>query len=124
MGEQVKTKFSPAVMTGHDHDWDNHNSTKSVYQKALNLAKNLYFASTLTRTKHIWNYIKNISGGSKISIPTCIIEGGRSVTSNAMIANLMNSYFIVKIASIVASFTAVNYNELIFLKHLIPKPKK
>ena len=35
----------------------------------------------------------------------------------------MNSYFIVKIAAIVASFTAVNYDELIFLKHLIPKPK-
>ena len=35
----------------------------------------------------------------------------------------MNSYFIVKIAAIVASFTLVNYDELIFLKYLIPKPK-
>ena len=40
-----------------------------------------------------------------------------------MIANLMNSYSIVKIAAIVPSFTAVNYDELIFLKHLMPKPK-
>ena len=64
-----------------------------------------------------------INGSSKISIPTCIIEGGKSIKSNAMIANLMNSYFIVKIAAIFASFTAVNYDELIFLNHLIPKPK-
>ena len=41
-----------------------------------------------------------------------------------MIANLMNSYFIVKIAAIVACFTPVNYDELIFLKYLIPKPDK
>ena len=41
-----------------------------------------------------------------------------------MIANLMNSYFIVKIAAIFATFTPVNYDELIFLKHLISRPKK
>ena len=40
-----------------------------------------------------------------------------------MIANLMNSYFIVKIAAIDTSFTPVAYDELIFLKNLIPKPK-
>ena len=34
-----------------------------------------------------------------------------------MIPNIMNSYFIVKIAAKVASFTPVNS------KHLIPKPK-
>ena len=60
----------------------------------------------------------------KISIPTCTIECGRSITSNAMIANPMNYYFIVKIAAIVASFTPVNYDELIFFKHLIHKLKK
>ena len=74
LSEQVKTKFKHAVLTGHEYYWDDHNTSKSVYQKALNLAKNQYFASTLTRTKQIWNYIKTISGGSKISIPTCIIE--------------------------------------------------
>ena len=123
MGNQVKLKFSHAVTTGHDYDWDDRNSTKSTNQKALNFGKNQYFASALTGTRQIWNFIKNISGGSKISIPTCIIEGGRSVTSNTMIANLMNSYFIVKIAAIVTSFTPLNYDELIFLKHLIPRPK-
>ena len=41
-----------------------------------------------------------------------------------MIANLMNSYFIAKIAAIVASFTQVSYDELIFLKNLIAKPNK
>ena len=40
LGEQVKTKFNNAVLTGHDFDWDDHNRSKSVYQKALNLAKN------------------------------------------------------------------------------------
>ena len=124
MGDQVKLKFSHAVTTGHDYDWDDHNSTKSTYQKALNLAKNQYFASALTGTRQIWNYIKNISGASKISIPTCNVEGRRSITINPMIANRMNSYFIIKIATIVASFTPVNYDELIFLKHLIPRPTK
>ena len=78
LGESVKLKFSQAVNYGRDYDWDDHNNTKSTYQKALSLAENQYFASTLTGARHIWNYIKTISGGSKISIPTCIIEGGRS----------------------------------------------
>ena len=34
MGKQVKLKFSHTVTTGHDYDWDDHNSTKSIYQKA------------------------------------------------------------------------------------------
>ena len=45
------------------------------------------------------------------------------MTSNSVIANHMNSYFIVKIAAIVASFTPVIYDKLIFLKNLIVKPK-
>ena len=101
LGDKVKLKFNHAITTGHHYDWDEHNKSKSIYQKALNLAKNKYVAATLTKTIQIWNYIKTISGGSKISIPTCIIEGGRTVTSNSMIANLMNSYFIVMIAAIV-----------------------
>ena len=36
----------------------------------------------------------------------------------------MNSYFIVKIAAIVPSFTPVNYDELIFSRNLILKPKQ
>ena len=44
LGEQVKTKFRHVVLTGHDYDWDDHNGSKSVYPKALNLAKNQYFA--------------------------------------------------------------------------------
>ena len=40
LGEQVKLKFNHAVTTGHYYDWDDHNKGKSVYQKALNLAKN------------------------------------------------------------------------------------
>ena len=31
MGNQVKLKFSHAVTTGHDYDWDDHNTTKSTY---------------------------------------------------------------------------------------------
>ena len=124
LGDSVKSKFSQAVSTGRDYDWADHNLAKRIYQKSLTLAKNQYFASTLTGARHIWNYIKTISGGSKISIPTCIIEGGNSITSNAIIANIMNSYFIVKIAAIVASFTQVSYDELIFLKNLIANPDK
>ena len=90
LNKSVKTKFSQAVNTGRDYDWAEHNLAKSIYQKSLNLAKNQYFASTLTGVRNIWNYIKEISGGSKISIPTCIIEGGNSITSNACIANIMN----------------------------------
>ena len=81
-------KFSQAVSTGRDYDWAEHNLAKSMYQKSLALAKNQYFASTLTAARNIWNYIKDISGGSKISIPTCIIEGCNSITSNEKIANL------------------------------------
>ena len=40
MGNQVKLKFSHAVTTCHDYDWDDHITSKSTYQKALNLAKN------------------------------------------------------------------------------------
>ena len=40
-----------------------------------------------------------------------------------MITNHMNSYFIVKVAAIITSFTPVVYNELIFLKNLIVKPQ-
>ena len=43
--------------------------------------------------------------------------------SNSMIANLMNAYFIVKIAAIIASFTPVVCDELIFPKNLIVKPQ-
>ena len=66
---------------------------------------------------------KNISGGFKITILSCIIEAGSNVTSNSMIVNIMNSYFIVKITAIVSSFTMVIYDNLIFLKNLIVKPK-
>ena len=40
-----------------------------------------------------------------------------------MIANHLNAYFIVKIAAIIASFTPVNYYELIFFKNLANKPQ-
>ena len=63
LGESIKLKFSHIVTTGRDYDWDDYNSIKSVFQKALTLAKNQYFASTLTGARHIWNYIKTISGG-------------------------------------------------------------
>ena len=73
LGNQVKLKFNHPVTTGYHYDWDVHNKSKSIYQKALNLASNKYFAKTLTKTRQIWNYIKTISGGSKISITTFII---------------------------------------------------
>ena len=57
LGKQVKLKFNHFVTTGHDYDWDDHNSSKSIYQKALTLAKNQYFTTALTKTKPIWKYI-------------------------------------------------------------------
>ena len=46
---------------------------------------------------------------------------GRSITSNSMIANHMNAYFILKIAAIITYFIPVSYAKLIFLKNLIKK---
>ena len=61
LGHQVKVKFNHAVSTGHDYDWDDHNNSKSIYQKAFNLAKKQYLAASLRGTKKILNYIKTIS---------------------------------------------------------------
>ena len=36
LGEQVKTEFKHALLTGLDYDWDDHNTCKSIYQKTLN----------------------------------------------------------------------------------------
>ena len=57
LGESVKSKFSQyAVSTGRDYDWADHNLAKSIYQKTLTLAKNQYFASTLTGARHMELY--------------------------------------------------------------------
>ena len=58
LGNQFKLKFQHAVTTGHSYDWDDHNKSKSIYHKTLNLARNKYFTTTLTKTRQIWNILK------------------------------------------------------------------
>ena len=49
LGDQVKLKFNHAITTGNGYDWGEHNKSKSIYQKALNLAKDKYLAATYTK---------------------------------------------------------------------------
>ena len=63
----------------------------------LKVAKYSYLAKGLMKTKGIWNFIKTITGGSNISIPTIIIESAKMITSNTKIANIMNNFFFTKV---------------------------
>ena len=56
LGKQVKLKFNHAVTTSHDYDWDDHNKSKSIYQKAA-------LCNCSKENKANFN-IKSISDGS------------------------------------------------------------
>ena len=75
------------------------------------------------KTKGIWNFLKTIKGRSNISIPIIIIESTKNITSNMNIANIINSFFYTKVKNIINKFTTVDYDPLIFVRFLIPKPK-
>ena len=75
------------------------------------------------KTKGIWNFLKTIKGRSNISIPIIIIESTKNITSNTNIANIINSFFYTKVKNIINKFTTVDYDPLIFVRFLIPKPK-
>ena len=100
-----------------------HNNKKTIYQRTLQAAKDSYLAQGLMKTKGIWNFLKTIKGRSNISIPIIIIESTKNITSNTNIANIINSFFYTKVKNIINKFTTVDYDPLIFVRFLIPKPK-
>ena len=59
LGESVKLKFSQAVTTGRDFNWDDHNNTNSIYQKALSLAKKSIFCLNLNWSQAYMELYKN-----------------------------------------------------------------
>ena len=65
------------------------------YIKNAKTCCSIYFAEYLHKTRKNWSYIKTINGGSKISSPTSIIEAGKNITGNTIIAKMMNAFFVI-----------------------------
>ena len=64
-----------------------------------------------------------MTGGSKISIPSTLVDNGLVTQAPTKIASIMNMFWNGKIQNIRVGFKAIFFNPLIFLHNIIPATK-
>ena len=119
---EIKIQFQNATSNDNPDNWKILRESKNCLKTLWKKARLDYYAQELIQPRKVWNFIKTINGDAKISIPSTLIEDGKSIQSPSKIAAIMNMFWNVKIQVIHVAFKAIYFDPLIFLKALIPRP--
>ena len=122
--EKTRLCFQNAITTNNDQDWEELKESKQTLRHLWEKAIKVFYPKELLNPHKVWHFLKTVTGGSKISIPSTIIENGMVTQAPTKIASIMNLFWNVKIQKIRIGFKAIYFNPLIFLHNLIPAPKR
>ena len=95
--EKTRLCFQNAITSNSSQDWEELKDSKSTLRNLWTKAKRVLYAKELLNPRKVWNFLKTVTGGSKISIPSTIIDNGMVTQAPTKIASIMNLFWNVKI---------------------------
>ena len=87
-------------------------------------SKEKFYPNELMNPRKIWNFLKTVTGGGKISITSTLREEVKTMQASTKIAPIVNLFWNIKIQTIRVAFKVIHFNPLIFLNYLILKPNE
>ena len=114
--------FQQASLSGNLEDWNNFKAirnkvTNTLRKEKLNWQKSK-MDNTLNNNSSIWKHLKSFLGWNTGGPPSKLIYGGKVYSKPRELSNIMNSYFVSKIAKLIENIPRNGDDPLKKIKHI------